>query len=141
MKTNKCIVMDGKSIKKNILEELREEVSLLEVRPKLVVIQVGNDDASNVYIKQKKKMAEYIGYEYEHIKALGQGSQNNINAQIVKDYLIPVPPLAEQQRIVDILDRFDSLTNDLTAGLPAEIEKRRQQYEFYRDKLLTFKRK
>ena len=68
MKTNKCIVMDGKSIKKNILEELKEEVSLLEVKPKLVVIQVGNDDASNVYIKQKKKMAEYIGYEYEHIK-------------------------------------------------------------------------
>ena len=59
MKTNKCIVMDGKSIKKNILEELKEEVSLLKVKPKLVVIQVGNDDASNVYIKQKKKMAEY----------------------------------------------------------------------------------
>lgn len=54
--------------------------------------------------------------------------------------VIPVPPLAEQQRIVDILDRFDSLTNDLTAGLPAEIEKRKQQYEYYRDKLLTFKR-
>ena len=51
--------MDGKSIKKNILEELKKEVSLLEVKPKLVVIQVGNDDASNVYIKQKKKMAEY----------------------------------------------------------------------------------
>ena len=55
--------------------------------------------------------------------------------------VIPVPSLAEQQRIVDILDRFDTLTNDLTTGLPAEIEKRRQQYEYYRDKLLTFKRK
>ena len=54
---------------------------------------------------------------------------------------IPVPSLANQQRIVSILDRFDTLTNDLTAGLPAEIEKRRQQYEYYRDKLLTFKRK
>ena len=54
--------------------------------------------------------------------------------------VIPVPSLAEQQRIVDILDRFDSLTNDLTQGLPAEIEKRKQQYEYYRDKLLTFKR-
>ena len=57
------------------------------------------------------------------------------------DFPVLLPSLAEQQRIVDILDRFDSLTNDLTAGLPAEIEKRRQQYEFYRDKLLTFKRK
>lgn len=54
---------------------------------------------------------------------------------------IPVPSLANQQRIVFILDRFDTLTTDLTHGLPAEIEKRRQQYEYYRDKLLTFKRK
>lgn len=54
---------------------------------------------------------------------------------------IMIPSIAEQNRIVSILDRFDTLTNDLTAGLPAEMEKRRQQYEFYRDKLLTFKRK
>lgn len=54
---------------------------------------------------------------------------------------VSIPSLEEQQRIVSILDRFDTLTNDLTSGLPAEIEKRRQQYEFYRDKLLTLKRK
>lgn len=54
---------------------------------------------------------------------------------------IPVPPLAEQQRIVDILDRFDKLCNDISEGLPAEIELRRKQYEYYRDKLLTFKMK
>ena len=53
---------------------------------------------------------------------------------------IMIPPLEEQNRIVAILDRFDILTNDLTSGLPAEMEKRRQQYEYYRDKLLTFKR-
>ena len=55
--------------------------------------------------------------------------------------VIPVPSLAEQKEIVDVLDRFDTLTNDLAAGLPAEIENRRLQYEYYRDKLLTFKRK
>jgi len=54
--------------------------------------------------------------------------------------IIPIPPLAEQQRIVSILDRFESLVNDLTTGLPAEIEARRQQYEYYRNQLLTFKR-
>ena len=48
------------------------------------------------------------------------------------------PPLAEQQRIVDILDRFDTLVNDLTNGLPAEIAARRKQYAYYRDTLLTF---
>lgn len=52
---------------------------------------------------------------------------------------VPIPPLAEQERIVAILDRFDTLVNDITTGLPAEIEARKQQYEYYRDKLLTFK--
>lgn len=54
---------------------------------------------------------------------------------------IPLPSLKEQERIVSILDNLYNLTNNLTSGLPAEIEKRRQQYEYYRDKLLTFKRK
>lgn len=52
---------------------------------------------------------------------------------------IPVPPLEEQERIVSILDRFDKLCNDISEGLPAEIEARQKQYEYYRDKLLTFK--
>ena len=52
---------------------------------------------------------------------------------------ISVPPLPEQRRIVAILDRFDALCNDLTSGLPAEIAARQKQYEYYRDKLLTFK--
>lgn len=55
--------------------------------------------------------------------------------------MIPVPPLEEQQRIVDVLDRFDKLCNDISEGLPAEIEARKKQYEYYRDKLLTFKEK
>lgn len=54
---------------------------------------------------------------------------------------IPIPSLEEQHRIVSILDRFESLTTSLQSGLPAEIAARRQQYEHYRDKLLTFKRK
>jgi len=52
---------------------------------------------------------------------------------------IPIPPLAEQERIVAILDKFDALVNDITIGLPAEITARRQQYEYYRNQLLTFK--
>ena len=59
-------------------------------------------------------------------------NDNIANATII------VPPLHEQERIVKILDRFDKLCNDLTEGLPAEIESRRKQYEYYRDKLLTF---
>ena len=60
---------------------------------------------------------------------------------MVKTYSIPIPPLEVQQKIVSILDRFDALCNDLSQGLPAEIAARKKQYEYYRDKLLTFRRK
>lgn len=56
----------------------------------------------------------------------------------VMDYKVPIPPLPEQERIVAILDKFDALVNDLSSGLPAEIAARRKQYEYYRDRLLTF---
>jgi len=52
--------------------------------------------------------------------------------------LVPIPSLSEQERIVSILDRFDALTTDIANGLPAEIEARRKQYEYYRDRLLAF---
>lgn len=56
----------------------------------------------------------------------------------VRKIVIPVPPIEEQERIVAILDKFDSLVNDISEGLPAELTARRQQYEYYRNKLLTF---
>lgn len=55
--------------------------------------------------------------------------------------MFPLPPLSVQSKIVQILDRFDKLCNDLTQGLPAEIEARRKQYEYYRDRILNFKQK
>ena len=67
------------------------------------------------------------------------GAVQNLNADIVRSLYLPVPSLEEQQRIVDILDKFDAYCNDLSQGLPAEIELRKQQYEYYRDKLLSFK--
>ena len=72
-------------------------------------------------------------------KASFGGAVQNLNSDIIKGILVPMVPLSEQQRIVDILDRFDALCNDITSGLPAEIEARKKQYEYYRDKLLTFK--
>lgn len=68
-------------------------------------------------------------------------AQPKLNQENLNRIPIPIPPLVEQQRIVSILDRFESLTTSLQSGLPAEIAARRQQYEHYRDKLLTFKRK
>ena len=62
-----------------------------------------------------------------------------ISLGVTEKFKIKIPPLEEQERIVNILDRFDKLCNDISEGLPAEIEARKKQYEYYRDKLLTFK--
>ncbi len=62
----------------------------------------------------------------------------DVSARDLAKIKIPIPPLAEQDRIVVILDKFDALVNDISAGLPAELNARRKQYEYYRDRLLTF---
>ena len=71
---------------------------------------------------------------------VGKGAVSNLNAEIVRNTVIPIPPLSEQQRIVSILDKFETLVNDLSQGLPAEITAVQEQYEYYRNKLLTFNR-
>ena len=75
------------------------------------------------------------------VSSIVRGTPPKINQQNLRSIKIPVPPLEEQERIVNILDKFDALCNDITKGLPAEIEMRKKQYEYYRDKLLTFKEK
>lgn len=64
----------------------------------------------------------------------------SIRKPMLTDFPIPIPPLSEQRRIVDILDRFDTLTNSISEGLPKEIALRRKQYAYYRDALLSFPR-
>ena len=70
----------------------------------------------------------------------GGGAQPNLSSnQLMTEILIPIPPMEVQEKIVAILDRFETLVNDLTQGLPAEIAAVKEQYEYYRNKLLTFK--
>ena len=71
-------------------------------------------------------------------KHISSGKISAINAIGLSKAKIPVPPLAEQNKIVAILDKFDALVNDISTGLPAEIKARKKQYEHYRNKLLTF---
>lgn len=72
-------------------------------------------------------------------KFVSGGAQPKLNQENLNMIEIPVPQDELLKRIVHILDRFEVLTTDIAHGLPAEIEARRKQYEYYRDKLLTFK--
>lgn len=89
------MILDGKSIKNKIMDELRDEVNDLSIKPKLVVIQVGNNEASNVYIKQKNNMCNYIGYDFEHIKL-----DNDVTTEMIID-------------VIDKLNNDDSVTGIL----------------------------
>ena len=81
---------------------------------------------------------DFVSFIVRHSRG---GKMPRGDKKMIMNYFVPVPPLEVQQRIVDILDKFDALVNDISQGLPAEIEARRKQYEYYRDKLLTFKEK
>lgn len=73
------------------------------------------------------------------LSCLNQGNFASVDMVKFGKFLFSIPPIEEQNYIVDQLDRFDTLCNDLTSGLPAEIAARQKQYEYYRGKLLTFK--
>ncbi|MEP6646858.1 MAG: restriction endonuclease subunit S [Saprospiraceae bacterium] len=100
-----------------------------------------NQACCNLEIDEEKAHYKFIYYwlcnEYRNLKALGEGSQSNINGQKIKNYEIPIPPLPIQHEIVSILDKFTILE----AELEAELEARRKQYEFYRNELLNFEEK
>lgn len=86
------------------------------------------------------KFLFYVVDRNPQLLAFDSGAdQTHLKKADILGIKIPVPPLEEQVRIVEILDKFDALVNDISIGLPAEIEARRKQYEYYRDKLLTFK--
>lgn len=73
------------------------------------------------------------------MKKVAGGTVQSIPMTELKSLILPIPPIELQEKIVSILDRFETLVNDLTNGLPAEIAAVREQYEYYRNKLLTFK--
>jgi type I restriction enzyme, S subunit len=99
-------------------------------------------DSNIIWIDNDENMVlnKFLYYFYAIIEWKTEGGTiQRLYNDNLKKIKIPIPPLAEQERTVAILDKFDALVNDISVGLPAEINTRRKQYEYYRNKLLTFK--
>ena len=106
-------------------------------------IVTGGHTAILKHNQNSKFLAYYFQTEAFHNqkRKLATGTKViDVTATKLEEILIPLPSLEEQQRIVDILDRFDKLCNDISEGLPAEIAARQKQYEYFREKLLSFKK-
>ena len=115
----------------------------------LIVDSLANQQFTNLTVCKSLSDRLLIKFVFHYMFIVDEWCKKNINVSgfasvdmnKFKKLEFPIPSLEEQHRIVSILDRFESLTTSLQSGLPAEIAARRQQYEHYRDKLLTFKRK
>lgn len=125
---NNMIIMDGRKIKENILNNLKIEIDKLKLKPSLTVIQVGNDEASNIYVKQKKNMASFLGYTFNHISL-----EENITEEELLDLIdklnkdktingilvqMPLPKHIDAARIQNKINEYkdvDGLT-DINSG-------------------------
>ena len=104
--------------------------------------------SGDAYIYRHEMNPKYVSYFFtthdfqrQKLRHITGTKVRRVPGKNLETIEIPLPSLEEQQRIVDILDRFDTLTTSLSEGLPAELAARRSQYEYYRDQLLTFPRK
>lgn len=113
------------------------------------IAYIGHDKClagGDIVVMKHQQNPRYLSYALSTTDARNQKSKGKVKSKVVhasvpslQEIEIPIPPLEEQERIADLLDKFHALCNDISAGLPAEIEARKKQYEYYRDKLLTFK--
>lgn len=122
-------LLDGKVVKKKILEELKEEVLKLKRKPGLVVIQVGDDPASKVYVGQKEKMANSVGYNFQHIKFASDIEENVIEDKIkelnnddnVDGILVqmPLPKQLDSKKIQNMIDQYKDVDglSDINSGM------------------------
>lgn len=115
----------------------------------VIVDSLANQQFTNLTVRKSLSDRLLVRFVFHYMFIVDEWCKKNINVSgfasvdmnKFKKLEFPIPSLEEQHRIVSILDRFESLTTSLQSGLPAEIAARHQQYEHYRDKLLTFKRK
>ena len=99
----------------------------------------------DIVVMKHKQNPKYLSYALSTVDAIKQKGKGKVKSKVVhssvpaiQDIEIPLPPLEIQERIVNVLDNFDAICSDLKIGLPAEIDARKKQYEYYRDLLLRF---
>lgn len=99
----------------------------------------------DIVVLKHKQNSKYLSYALSTRNAILQKGKGKVKSKVVhssipsiQEIVIPIVKLEEQERIVKILDKFNKLINDISEGIPAEIEARRKQYEYYRNKLLSF---
>ena len=115
----------------------------------LIVDSLANQQFTNLKIRKLLTSSLSVDFVFYYMfvvdefckKHTNKSGFESVDMKALNKMPFPIPPLSTQHRIVSILDRFESLVNNITSGLPAEIAARHQQYEYYRDQLLTFKRK
>ena len=102
-----------------------------------------NQHCLNMEIDSKKALYKYVFYcvcaKYDELISKKQGARGDLNSSLILSLSIPLPSLEKQAQIVSIIDRLDSICGKFSSTLPTEIEARQKQYEYYRDRLLTFK--
>lgn len=101
--------------------------------PNVALIRVNNEDELLPQYLTQFLLSGHLKYQLFLLS--NNSTLKNITMTNIREFQIPVPSLTEQERIVKILDKYDTLTTSLTSGLPAEIKLRKQQYEYYRDYL------
>ena len=115
----------------------------------LIVDSLANQRFTNLKIRKSLVNSLLVDFVFYYLfivdefckRHTNKSGFESVDMKALSKMPFPIPPLSTQRRIVSILDRFESLVNDITTGLPAEIAARHQQYEYYRDQLLSFKRK
>lgn len=125
------ISMDGSLVGKSFGIITKKHLPLLLVQ-RVARIRTTKYNIRYVYFYITNKFSEYVD------KVKTKGAIPHISKKNISDFVVPIPPLSEQRRIVSILDKFETLVNDLTEGIPAEISAVQEQYEYYRNKLLSF---
>ena len=113
----------------------------------LIADSLANQRFTNVKIRKSLSDKLTSKFVYYYFFVIDEWCKQNVNVSSfpsveikrLKKLPFPIPPLAEQHRIVSILDKFDTLTTSISEGLPKEIELRRKQYEYYRERLLSFR--